>query len=165
MIMKNKSYDTQATEEGFRTHLKKRALIMIAMVISGIAILIWINSANWNSPLAGAHERDYTLGLFGGYSVAVIVSGSLRLVRTIRCMRNPEKFQKAYTEYTDERNRFVYMKSYYYSAYIFIVLLALSIVVGSFVGMPPVISSTLAACIGVFALILTITYRIMNKRY
>lgn len=163
--MSNKSYDTPITEKSFREHLKKRALIMIAMIISGIAILIWINGANWNSPLAGEHERDYTLGVFWGYSVAVIISGAIRLMRTIHCMRNSEKFQKAYTEYADERNRFVYMRSYYYSAYIFIMLLALTVVIGNIVGMPPVISSTLAACVGAFALILTITHRIMSRIY
>lgn len=161
MIPGKNGNNIHATEESFRKHLIRRTIVMAALIISGIAIMIWLGAVNWD----GSHEQDYTQGFFWGFSVSLIVACSINLVKLIRCMKNPDKFQKAYIEYTDERNMFVLMKSYFYSAYIFMMLMALTAVIVNFLGMSPDISRTLAGCIGVFATILAITYRIIKSKY
>lgn len=157
-MMINKNSDSRTTEDSFRTSLKRRAVIMSLYIVFGIAMIIWLY-LGYGGSVPDGHAR----GFFSGFSSAITVAGAVMLIRYIRCMNNPERFQKAYTEYADERNRFVLMKSYFYSAYIFILLMALATIVVYFLGMPLIIGRTLAACICVFALIIAITYRVMNR--
>lgn len=157
-----KNNNERSNEEKFRNEMRLRAIIMAGYTILGFAIIIFacITTLN-NEPIGSGnnHGNDFFWGMGG----AMIAVGITKLITITGKIKNPEKFQKAYTEYTDERNRFVIMKTYQTTAYIFIYFLALATVAASFVN--STVSAVLASCIGVFSLISNITYRIMNRKY
>lgn len=161
MINKN---DTRGTEESFRNGLRIQAIVFAVLIMLGLAVVILGNVIiNGSVMISGSHRQDYSDGFFVGLGSPLIAVGIIRLIWTVRKLINSERFKESYTEYIDERNRFVLMKAYQTTAYIFIILLAFAIVVMNFIN--PVVTNALAVCLGAFSLILTITYRIMNKKY
>lgn len=157
-----KNSNARSKEEKFRKEMKIRAIIMAGYTILGLAIIIFAFIAVPNEKLIGS-SNVYSKDTFWVMGSVMIAAGIAKLATIIGKIKDPEKFQKAYTEYTDERNRFVIMKTYQTTAYVFIYFMALATVVASFVN--STVSAVFASCIGVFALISNITYRVMKRKY
>lgn len=150
-------------EASFKNWLKIRAAVMIATIVFGIAMILGFYIANGNGAFGGADNQDFLGGFSWGAGCAIIASGIVRFIKTMRKIKDPEEFQKAYTEYADERNQFIIMKTYQTTAYIFIGLLTVAFVVSVY--LETAVAFTLSACMVAFSLVSTITYRVMKKKY
>lgn len=163
MLINEMAQNGRDTEEGFRKGLRKRMLIYGVFALAGVVMIAALLIATNGELVSGDHISDYQSGFTVGLSSAFIASGIMFFLKTRATLNNPERFQKAYTENIDERNRFVLMKTYQTASMLFMGIIALASIAAGFISQ--MVAGTLSVCMGLFAIIILIVRRVVNSKY
>ena len=96
----------------------KRLFLSVFWVILGAVLLI----------LAVTEKLD---SLYAGMGGGLLVVGALQIARNLRYRRDPAYREKIDTEVSDERNRFLRMKSWSWAGYITVIAEGIAAVVAA----------------------------------
>ena len=100
----------------------KRLVLSIFWIVLGITLVI----------LSIAEVLDDSV--YSGMGGALTAVGALQLMRNLKYRRDPEYREKIDTELSDERNRFLQMKSWSWAGYIAVMVQAAASVAAYFMG-------------------------------
>ena len=129
----------------------KSIIINSAYIIIGITLAV-LSITNKIS--------DYFLGFAGG----LIGAGALLLFRAIKYKTNSEYKEMIETEKSDERNRYISMKAWSISAYIFVMICAVITIVCMIMSKSLYMQIS-ASAICVMLLLYCISYWILKRKY
>ena len=129
----------------------KRLLLSVFWVILGAVLLIVAVTEKLDSRYAG----------MGG---GLLVVGALQIARNLRYRRDPAYREKIDTEVSDERNRFLRMKSWSWAGYITVIAEGIAAVVAAVRGQETVqmvLSYSVCLLIGAYY----ISYLVLSRKY
>lgn len=129
----------------------KRLFLSIFWVILGAVLLI----------LAVTEKLD---SLYAGMGGGLLVVGALQIARNLRYRRDPAYREKIDTEVSDERNRFLRMKSWSWAGYITVIAEGIAAVVAAVRGQETVqmvLSYSVCLLIGAYY----ISYLVLSRKY
>ena len=130
----------------------KRLALSIFWILLG-EVLIWFS-------IAGKIDSAYFSGLGG----ALIAGGVLQMMRISKYRKNVEYKEKIDTELSDERNKFLAMKSWFYTGKIVALIEAVGILI-AFLLRQEAVAQTLSYSVCLLALVYWISYMILSKKY
>lgn len=130
----------------------KRLALSIFWLIAGIVLLI----------LSAREVLDSSL--YAGMGGALAAIGALQIVRNLRYRTNPEYREKIDTEISDERNRFLRMKSWSWAGYIVVLAEAIGVVVSMILGKETVMM-VLSYSVCLVLLAYWISYLVLSRKY
>ena len=129
----------------------KRLFLSIFWVILGAVLLI----------LAVTEKLD---SLYAGMGGGLLVVGALQIARNLRYRRDPAYREKIDTEVSDERNRFLRMKSWSWAGYITVIAEGIAAVVAAVRGQETVqMVLTYSVCLLIGAYY--ISYLVLSRKY
>ena len=129
----------------------KRLFLSIFWVILGAVLLI----------LAVTEKLD---SLYAGMGGGLLVVGALQIARNLRYRRDPAYREKIDTEVSDERNRFLRMKSWSWAGYITVIAEGIAAVVAAVRGQETVqmvLSYSVCLLVGAYY----ISYLVLSRKY
>ena len=129
----------------------KRLFLSVFWVILGAVLLIVAVTEKLDSRYAG----------MGG---GLLVVGALQIARNLRYRRDPAYREKIDTEVSDERNRFLRMKSWSWAGYITVIAEGIAAVVAAVRGQETVqmvLSYSVCLLIGAYY----ISYLVLSRKY
>ena len=129
----------------------KRLFLSIFWVTLGAVLLI----------LAVTEKLD---SLYAGMGGGLLVVGALQIARNLRYRRDPAYREKIDTEVSDERNRFLRMKSWSWAGYITVIAEGIAAVVAAVRGQETVqmvLSYSVCLLIGAYY----ISYLVLSRKY
>ena len=101
---------------------------------------------------------------WSGMGVSLIVVGALFLLRNIKYQTNEKYREEIDVQNSDERNKFLSLKAWSWSGYLFVIIAAVGTIIFKFVGKEELmILSSGAVCLIVF--LYWISYIILRKKY
>ena len=101
---------------------------------------------------------------WSGMGVALIVVGALFLLRNIKYQTNEKYREEIDVQNSDERNKFLSLKAWSWSGYLFVIIAAVGTIIFKFVGKEELMMlSSGAICLIVF--LYWISYIILRKKY
>lgn len=101
---------------------------------------------------------------WSGMGVALIVVGALFLFRNIKYQTNEKYREEIDVQNSDERNKFLSLKAWSWSGYLFVIIAAIGTIIFKFVGKEELMMlSSGAVCLIVF--LYWISYIILRKKY
>lgn len=101
---------------------------------------------------------------WSGMGVALIVVGALFLMRNIKYQTNEKYREEIDVQNSDERNKFLSLKAWSWSGYLFVIIAAVGTIIFKFVGKEELMMlSSGAVCLIVF--LYWISYIILRKKY
>ena len=130
----------------------KRLFLSIFWVVLGAVLLILAETGVLDSPR------------YSGMGVAFIIVGALQIARHIRYRRDPAYREKIDTAFSDERNRFLRMKSWSWAGYIAVIAEGIGAVVAAVRGQETVqmvLSYSVCLLVGVYY----ISYLVLSRKY
>ena len=130
----------------------KRQFLSIFWVVLGAALLILAETGVLDSPR------------YSGMGVAFIIVGALQIARHIRYRRDPAYREKIDTAFSDERNRFLRMKSWSWAGYIAVIAEGIGAVVAAVRGQETVqmvLSYSVCLLVGAYY----ISYLVLSRKY
>ena len=130
----------------------KRLALSIFWLIAGIVLLI----------LSAREVLDSSL--YAGMGGALAAIGALQIVRNLRYRTNPEYREKIDTEISDERNRFLRMKSWSWAGYIVVLVEAIGVVVSMILGKETVMM-VLSYSVCLVLLAYWVSYLVLSRKY
>ena len=108
-----------------------------------------------------AHRIDE---FWSGMGIALIIVGSLFLLRNIKYQTNEKYREEIDVQNSDERNKFLSLKAWSWSGYLFVIIAAVGAIIFKFVGKEELMMlSSGAVCLIVF--LYWISYIILRKKY
>lgn len=129
----------------------RRMILYVGYIVLGIVLIV----------LSAKEIIDDFFTGFGGGFIGV---GIVMLIKAIRYNKNPEYKEKIDTENNDERNRYLSMKAWSWTGYLFVLVMACATIVSA------ILSQMLY--VRIFSLMLTlvcllyfISYLIVRKKY
>ena len=129
----------------------KRLFLSIFWVTLGAVLLI----------LAVTEKLD---SLYAGMGGGLLVVGALQIARNLRYRRDPAYREKIDTEVSDERNRFLRMKSWSWAGYITVIAEGIAAVVAAVRGQETVqMVLTYSVCLLIGAYY--ISYLVLSRKY
>ena len=129
----------------------KRLFLSVFWVILGAVLLI----------LAVTEKLD---SLYAGMGGGLLVVGALQIARNLRYRRDPAYREKIDTEVSDERNRFLRMKSWSWAGYITVIAEGIAAVVAAVRGQETVqMVLTYSVCLLIGAYY--ISYLVLSRKY
>lgn len=151
------------TPEGYRKALKLRIAVGYAMIVLSIAVFLTLWIIKDGTLIINDHDADYLSGFYTGIATGFFFVGVVTIIKNRRTLKDPEKFSAAFTACNDERTQFILMKTYQTSAIIMEFGLFLAAFVAGLINIT--VYYTLLTCAGVFGIILTVLYRVLQKKY
>lgn len=130
----------------------KRLVLSIFWIVLGITLMI----------LSIAEVLDDSV--YSGMGGALTAVGALQLMRNLKYRRDPEYREKIDTELSDERNRFLQMKSWSWAGYIAVMVQAAASVAAYFMGQRTV-QLVLWYSICLLVLAYWISWMILSRKY
>ena len=130
----------------------KRLVLSIFWIVLGITLMI----------LSIAEVLDDSV--YSGMGGALTAVGALQLMRNLKYRRDPEYREKIDTELSDERNRFLQMKSWSWAGYIAVMVQAVASVAAYFMGQRTV-QLVLGYSICLLVLAYWISWMILSRKY
>ena len=130
----------------------KRLFLSIFWVVLGAALLILAETGVLDSPR------------YSGMGVGFIIVGALQIARHIRYRRDPAYREKIDTAFSDERNRFLRMKSWSWAGYIAVIAEGIGAVVAAVRGQETVqmvLSYSVCLLVGAYY----ISYLVLSRKY
>ena len=130
----------------------KRLFLSIFWVVLGAVLLILAETGVLDSPR------------YSGMGVAFIIVGALQIARHIRYRRDPAYREKIDTEFSDERNCFLRMKSWSWAGYIAVIAEGIGAVVAAVRGQETVqmvLSYSVCLLVGAYY----ISYLVLSRKY
>ena len=130
----------------------KRLVLSIIWVVIGIALLVL--------SIAGALDST----LYAGMGGALIAVGILQIIRNVRYRTDAAYREKWDTEVSDERNRFLRMKSWSWAGYIVVLVEAMGVIVAMIMGKETV---QMILCYSVCLILCAywISYLVLSRKY
>ncbi len=108
-----------------------------------------------------AHRIDE---FWSGMGIALIIVGSLFLLRNIKYQTNEKYREEIDTQNTDERNKFIAMKAWSWAGYLFVIIAAVGTIVFRLIGKEELMMlASGSVCIVIF--LYWISYMILRKKY
>ena len=130
----------------------KRLILSIFWIVLGVILMVLtMNETFDNSVCSG----------MGGAFIAI---GILQVVRHIKYRTDSEYKEKIDTEVSDERNRFIRMKSWSWSGYITIIVEFIAIVI-AMIAKDYTIQRILSYSVCLIIIVYLISYMILNRKY
>ena len=102
--------------------------------------------------------------LYSGMGGALIAVGILQLIRTVKYRKDPEYREKVDIELTDERSKYLRMKSWAWTGYIIVLVESIGVIIAMILGYETV-QLVLAYSVCLILLVYWITYLVLNKKY
>lgn len=102
--------------------------------------------------------------LYAGMGGALVAIGVLQIIRNIRYQKDADYREKIDTEISDERNRFLRMKSWSWTAYIVVLIEGAGAIVAMVLGQHTtqlMLSYSVSLIVGVY----WITYMVLARKY
>lgn len=130
----------------------KRLVLSIFWIVLGITLMI----------LSIAEVLDDSV--YSGMGGALTAVGALQLMRNLKYRRDPEYREKIDTELSDERNRFLQMKSWSWAGYIAVMVQAAASVAAYFMGQRTV-QLVLWYSICLLVLAYWVSWMILSRKY
>ena len=101
---------------------------------------------------------------WSGMGSALLVIGTLRLLRFYRLKKNDSYREKMETAQTDERNQFIRMKAWSWAGYLFILCTAVSVIVFKLLGNDQLSqASSWGVCL--MLVLYWVSYFVLKKKY
>ena len=129
----------------------KRLFLSVFWVILGAVLLI----------LAVTEKLD---SLYAGMGGGLLVVGALQIARNLRYRRDPAYREKIDTEVSDERNRFLRMKSWSWAGYITVLAEAIAAVIAAVRGQETV-QLVLSYSVCLLLAAYYISYLVLSRKY
>ena len=129
----------------------RKLIASILEIIIGIALLVFV----------GFDETD---SYWGGAGSALIGVGILFLLREIKYRKNPDYKEQVDTETNDERNRYLGMKTWSWTGYATVLILAVSSIGCKIAGYSD-ISTLLGSIVCLMAVLYWLIYVYLSKKY
>ena len=130
----------------------KRLVLSVFWIVLGITLMI----------LSIAEVLDDSV--YSGMGGALTAVGALQLMRNLKYRRDPEYREKIDTELSDERNRFLQMKSWSWAGYIAVMVQAVASVAAYFMGQRTV-QLVLWYSICLLVLAYWVSWMILSRKY
>ena len=130
----------------------KRLVLSIFWIVLGITLMI----------LSIAEVLDDSV--YSGMGGALTAVGALQLMRNLKYRRDPDYREKIDTELSDERNRFLQMKSWSWAGYIAVMVQAVASVAAYFMGQRTV-QLVLWYSICLLVLAYWVSWMILSRKY
>ena len=102
--------------------------------------------------------------IYAGMGGALMAVGILQAVRNLRYRRDPAYREKIDTEYSDERNRFLRMKSWAWTGYIVVIAQAVGAVAAMIMGRRD-LQLMLSYSVCFIMVVYLITLSVLNRKY
>ena len=102
--------------------------------------------------------------IYSGMGGALIAVGTLQVIRNLRYRRDPAYREKIDTEYSDERNRFLRMKSWAWTGYIVVIAQAVGAVAAMIMGRRD-LQLMLSYSVCFIMVVYLITLSVLNRKY
>lgn len=138
---------TAATNEEYRTVLKRRNIWMVILMLAGALIA---GSALYAEQAGKAALPDYIIGVYCGFGTGIALAGLLLLIRNLILMGNEGKLKQDRLENSDERIREISNRA----CRTCLVILMLALVAGGMIGgiYEPILVKATILLVDVFAL-------------
>ena len=130
----------------------KRLFLSVFWVVLGAALLI----------LSVTGKLDSTL--YAGMGGGLIAVGLLQIARNLRYRRDPAYREKIDTEVSDERNRFLRMKSWSWAGYITVIAEGIAAIVAAVKGQETV-QLVLSYSVCLLLAAYYISYLVLSRKY
>ena len=130
----------------------KRLALSAFWVILGVTLIIL--------SVTGVLES----ALYGGMGGGLTVVGVFQVIRNLRYRRDNEYKEKIDTEYSDERNSFLRMKSWSWAGYITVLVEAIGAVVAMVMGQET-IQLVLSYSVALIVFVYWLMYMILSRKY
>ena len=130
----------------------KRLLLSIFWVVLGVTLM----------GLSMAEVLDSSL--YSGMGGALTAIGILQIIRNLRYRRDSGYREKIDTEVSDERNRFLRMKSWSWAGYITVLVEAIGAVVAMVMGQET-IQLVLSYSVALIVFVYWLMYMILSRKY
>lgn len=130
----------------------KRLALSAFWVILGVTLIIL--------SVSGVLES----ALYGGMGGGLTVVGVFQVIRNLRYRKGNEYKEKIDTEYSDERNSFLRMKSWSWAGYITVLVEAIGAVVAMVMGQET-IQLVLSYSVALIVFVYWLMYMILSRKY
>ena len=101
---------------------------------------------------------------WSGMGGALMAVGTVFLFRYVRLQRNPAYREEYETETNDERNKFLRMKAWSWSGYLFVLLAASGTIIFKLVGREDLMMFC-SACVCIVVVLYWLCYMVLNTKY
>ena len=130
----------------------KRFAVSIFWVILGVVLVALSMTGKLDS------------GVYSGMGVALTIIGLLQVIKHLRYRTNPEYKEKIDTELSDERNRYLQMKSWSWAGYMTVIIEGIGVVVSTVMGQET-IRQVLAYSVCLMVLAYWVSHMILSRKY
>lgn len=130
----------------------KRLALSIFWVLLGVTLLV----------LSITEVLDSSM--YAGMGSVLIVVGGLQIIRNIRYRKDAAYQEKVDTETSDERNRFLSMKSWSWTGYIVVIIQGIGVVVAT-VLREDTIGQILSYSVCLIVTVYWISYLVLSRKY
>ena len=130
---------------------KKRLIVGILEILIGVSLTV-CNALGMIDPF------------WSGMGTALVVVGTLAIIRSIRYKTNKEYKEKFDTETKDERNRFLSMKAWSWTGYLLVLIFGFGTIIMKLLGYEDLMMfSSSVVCL--ISIIYWISYVVLKKKY
>ncbi len=138
---------TAATNEEYRTVLKRRNIWMVILMLAGALIA---GSALYAEQAGKTALPEYSIGVYCGFGAGIALAGLILLIRNMILMGNEGKLKQDRLENSDERIREISNRACRSS----LAILVLALVVGGMIGgiFEPILVKMMILLVDVFGL-------------
>ena len=127
------------------------------MIASIVEILI-------GAALLGCNIADVVDEFWGGMGTALLVMGVIFLLRQIRYRRNEAYREAVDVEVNDERNKYISMKAWSWTGYLFVLIAAVGAIVLKLLGREDYMFFA-SGSVCLMVLLYWVTYMVLKKKY
>ncbi len=129
----------------------KRTVMSVLWVVIGVVL----------TALGIAEKLD---PFWSGMGSALLLIGTLQLLRNYRLRQNSAYREKVETAITDERNQFIRSKAWAWAGYLFILISAVSVIILKVMGQE-LLSMACAYAVCLMLVLYWISYYILQRKY
>ena len=130
---------------------KSKLIVSIIEILIGIGLIV----------AGGLGAVDSFWSGMGGAMVAI---GILYTIRSIRLNRNPNYKEQYEIEVNDERNRFLRLKSWSWTGYLFVMIAAVATIVCKLIGREDLMM-LFSSCVCLMLVLYWICYTVLKNKY
>jgi len=114
--------------------------------------------------LLGCNIADVVDEFWGGMGTALLVMGVIFLLRQIRYRRNEAYREAVDVEVNDERNKYISMKAWSWTGYLFVLIAAVGAIVLKLLGREDYMFFA-SGSVCLMVLLYWVTYMVLKKKY
>ncbi len=129
------------------------AVLLCVLGIASLCIGIFV-------PLESGN-MDFSAGFYVGVGSGLVSASVITIIKNIRLLKNAEALKKRDIYESDERNRLIGLKTWSYTGYAMFIILYITLLIAGAVNV--VVMKTILAVLGVYALCLLVTRKIIEK--